>query len=201
MFGLALTKLTPDTAGYDPSAAAALLEKSAAAGSPEAQFRLARLYERGIGVPEDLDRALELYQAAAAQDFGDAVNELGFFYFNGALGLPLDQTEALRQFQRAADLKQPEAMFNIASFADDGLVPGLGPEDAAGYLYQALRAGSRKVLEALIEKSESFKPETRKALQAKLAENGLYDGPLDGSFGPATRRSIRAAFGILEAEN
>ena len=201
MFGLALTKLKPDTPGYDPSAAAALLEKSASAGSPEAQFRLARLYERGIGVPEDLDRALQLYQAAAAQDFGDAVNELGFFYFNGALGLPLDQTEALKQFQRAADLKQPEAMFNIASFADDGLVPGLGPQDAAGYLYQALRAGSRKVLEALMEKSQSFKPETRKALQAKLAENGLYDGPLDGNFGPATRRSIRAAFGILEVEN
>ncbi len=201
MFGLALNKLNPDTADYDPIAAAALLEKSAAAGSAEAQFRLARLYERGIGVTEDLDRALQLYQAAAAQNDGDAVNELGFFYFNGALGLPLDQAQALKQFQKAADLKQPEAMFNVASFADDGLVPGLGPKDAAGYLYQALRSGSRKVLEALLEKSNSFKLETRKALQAKLAENGLYNGPIDGDFGPTTRRSIRAAFGILEAEN
>ena len=40
-----------------------------------------------------------------------------------------------------------------------------------------------------------------KAWQAKLAENGLYNGPIDGDFGPTTRRSIRAAFGILEAEN
>ena len=61
--------------------------------------------------------------------------------------------------------------------------------------------GSRKVLEALMEKSSSFKLETRKALQAKLAENGLYDGPIDGDFGPTTRRSIRRAYGILEAEN
>ena len=57
------------------------------------------------------------------------------------------------------------------------------------------------MLEALLEKSNSFKLETRKALQAKLAENGLYNGPIDGDFGPTTRRSIRAAFGILEAEN
>ena len=201
MFGLALTKLNPDTPSYDPEAAAALLEKSAAAGSPEAQFRLGRLYESGVGVAEDWDRAVQLYRAAAAQDFSDAVNELGYFYFYGALGLPLDQAKALEQFQRAADLKQPEAMFNVAGMADDGLIPGLGPEDAAGYLYQSLRIGSRKVLEALMEKSSSFKLETRKALQAKLAENGLYDGPIDGDFGPTTRRSIRRAYGILEAEN
>lgn len=201
MFGLALNKLNPNTTAYDPAAAAALLEKSADAGSPEAQFRLARLYEGGIGVPEDWERAVQLYQAAAAQDFSDAVNELGYFYFNGALGLPLDQTKALELFRRAADLKQPEALFNVAGLADDGLIPGLGPDDAAGYLYQALRSGSRKVLGALLEKSTSFKLETRKALQAKLTENGLYDGPLDGDFGPATSRSIRTAFGILEVGN
>jgi len=196
-----MTKLTPGTTNYDPKSAVDLLEKGAAAGSPEAQFRLARVYERGNGVTVDLVRALDLYQAAAAQDYGEAVNEIGFFYFTGALGLPLDQAEALKQFQRAADLKHPEAMFNFASFVNAGLVPGLGPTDAAGYLYQALRGGSRKVLDALIDNSGMFSTETRTALQAKLAENKLYDGPLDGSFGPATRRSIRAAFGILEVED
>jgi hypothetical protein len=200
MFGLALSKLDPKSPSYDPAGGAALLEKSAAAGSPEAQFRLARLYERGVGVDEDLAKALELYQQAAAQDYPDAVNEIGFFYFNGALGLPLDQQKALESFRRAADLKHPEAMFNVASFADDGLVPGLGPQDAAGYLYQALRGGSRDVLNALLEQSDSFKVETRRALQAELAKNGLYEGPLDGDFGPGTRRSIRLAFGILETE-
>ncbi|MBP9183459.1 MAG: caspase family protein [Fuscovulum sp.] len=201
MFGLAFGMLDPASETYDPARAAEYLERAANLGDPEAQFQLARLYERGVGVAPDLPRALELYQAADAQDFPDAVNEIGFFYFNGGLGLPLDQAKALEQFRRAADLKQPEAMFNVAGFADDGLVPGLGPEDAAGYLYQALRSGSREVLQALLERSDSFKPETRKALQAKLAENGFYDGALDGSFGPGTQRSIRRAFGILDGEN
>ncbi|MEZ5796958.1 MAG: caspase family protein [Paracoccaceae bacterium] len=201
MFGLAFSKLNPESDKFDPAAAAELLEQAAASGDPESQFQLARLYERGMGVPQDLDRALALYQAAAAQDFPSAVNEIGFFYFNGALGLPLDQAEALKQFQRAADLKQPEALFNVASFADDGLIPGLGPEEAAGYLYQALRSGSREVLDALINKSSSFKIETRKALQQKLAENGLYDGAIDGDFGKGTQRSIRRAYGIIEVEN
>ncbi|MCX7888800.1 MAG: caspase family protein [Rhodobacteraceae bacterium] len=199
MLGLAYMQLDPDSDRYDPAAAARLLTRSAAQGDPEAQFQLARLYEKGIGVPGDLDRARTLYEAAAAQDYADAINELGFFYFNGAIGLPIDQARALELFRRAADLRQPEAMFNMASFIDDGFVPGAGPGDAAGYLYGALRAGSANVLRELSENPKSFKKATRAALQERLRDNGFYSGPLDGSFGPGTIRAIRAAYGILEA--
>lgn len=199
MFGLAMMQLAPDTPRYDPQSAAGLLRRSADAGDPAAMFQLARLHEKGIGVPEDLGLALDLYQKAAEAEFPDAVNELGFFYYQGALGLPIDQAKALELFRRAADLKQPEAMFNVASFIDDGLIPGTAPEDAAAYLYQSLRSGSELALDALLEQSSSFKPETRRALQARLAGNGFYDGPLDGDFGPGTQRSIRAAYGLLEA--
>jgi len=199
MLGLAYMRLDPESDRYDPESAAELLRRSAAQGDPEAQFQLARLYEKGIGVPGDLARALSLYQAAADQDFPDAVNEMGFFYFNGALGLPIDQAKALELFRRAADLRQPEAMFNMASFIDDGLVPGLGPRDAAAYLYSALRAGSANVLRELGENPRSFKKATRAALQEALRDNGFYAGPIDGDFGPGTQKAVRAAYGILEA--
>ena len=88
----------------------------------------------------------------------------------------------------------------VASYADAGLVPGLGPEDAAALLYRALRGGSARALKALEEKPEKVSAATWKALQVKLKENGLYEGKPDGQFGPGTRRSIRAAYGILEAE-
>lgn len=200
MFSAAFTMLLPESKTYDPARAAGYLQKAADAGDPQAQFELAKLYERGIGVDTDLARALALYQAAADQDYPDAVNEMGFFHFTGSLGLQKDEAKALDLFRKAADLGQTEAMFNVASYADAGLVPGLGPEDAAALLYRALRGGSARALKALEEKPEKVSAATWKALQVKLKENGLYEGKPDGQFGPGTRRSIRAAYGILEAE-
>jgi uncharacterized protein len=198
MLGLAYMRLFPDAPDYNAEEAAAWFQKAAATKSAEAEFELARLYEKGIGVAADPARALELYQASAAQDFGDAVNELGFFYFNGALGLPLDQAKALTLFRRAADLDNAEALFNVASFIDDGHLPDAGPPEAASYLYRAIRLGSKNVLEALTDQSQSFKTETRKALQAQLRDNGFYSGPVDGDFGPGTIKSLRMAFGLIE---
>ncbi len=198
MVGLAMIRLFPDSPDYDAEGGAEWLQKAVTAGSPEAEFELARLYERGVGVPADPVRAMELYQSSAAQDYADAVNELGFFHFTGALGLPLDQSRALDLFRKAADLDQPEALFNVASFIDDGHIADAGPPQAAAYLYRAIRLGSEKVLEALSTQSQSFKLETRKALQDELRKNGFYTGPIDGDFGPGTVKSLRLAFGFIE---
>jgi len=196
MVGLAYMRLNPAAERYDPSSAVKLLTRASDAGSPEAQFELAKLYEQGVGVEQDSARALELYKASAAQDYADAINDLGFMYYQGALGLPQDKQTALTYFERAADLRHPQAMFNFAALIDDGLVPGKGPKDAAEYLYQALRSGSSDVLNLLTERPAMFKDATRKALQEKLREYSFYDGSIDGDFGPGTKRGIRAAFGL-----
>lgn len=198
MVGLAYIRLNADDKRYAPPEAAQYLERAAAAGSAEAQFELAKLYEIGLGVPQDIPRAVTLYQASAAQEFPDALNDLGFMYYQGGLGLPRDPALALSYFERAAKQRHPEAMFNFAALIDDGLVPDLGPEDAAGFLYQALRSGSNQVYEILRDRPDMFKPATRKALQADLAKNAFYAGALDGDFGAGTQRGIRAAFGLTE---
>lgn len=195
MVGLAYMRLNSEDPRYEPDQAAKLLTKAADAGSAEAQFELAQLYEIGLGVNQSVPRALELYQAAADQDFPDALNDLGFFYFQGEMGLPRDAEKGLKYFERAADLRQPQAMFNFASMIDDGNIAGKGAADAGEYLYRSLRSGSQEVHDLLIERPTMFKTETRKALQAKLAENGFYTGTLDGSFGKGTQAAITAAFG------
>ena len=178
--------------------AAALLVRAAAAGDVEAQYELAKLYETGVGVDQDPVQALALYQAAAAQDMPDAVNDLGFLTYQGGVGLKPDPAAALLLFERAADLKQPEALYNFAALIDDGVVAGKGPAEAAFYLYQSLRIGSKAVLEVLETRPTMFKAETRKALQQRLASVDLYAGAIDGDFGPGTQRSIRAAFGLTD---
>jgi hypothetical protein len=196
MLGLAYMRLNPDAGGFDPAAAVDLLTRAADAGSPEAQFELAKLYEQGLGVEPDPARALALYRMAAAQGFADAINDLGFLTYEGGLGLTPDPGAALALFQRAADLRHPQALFNVAALIDDGAIPGRGAEDAAGYLYDALRSGARDVLLVLSDRPNQFNVETRRALQRRLAEKGFYTGAIDGSFGPATLKAVRLAFGL-----
>ena len=198
MVGLAYIRLNADDGRYDPAAAARLLEQASAAGSAEAQFELAQLLEMGLGVPQDIPRAIQLYQAAAAQEFPDALNDLGFMHFQGGMGLPKDQAKALEYFERAARQRHPEAMFNYAALIDDGMVPGRGPEQAGELLYRALRSGNKAVFDQLTTRPTMFSAETRKALQRRLSENNLYAGAIDGAFGPGTQRSIRAAYGLAE---
>ena len=199
MLGLAYMRLNPNEGRFDPEAAVSFLTRAAEAGSPEAQFELAKLYERGTGVEQSEERALELYRAAAEQNFADAINDLGFLYYQGGLGLPADPGKALRYFERAADLRHPQAQFNFAALIDDGHIASKGPEDAAKYLYEALRSGSQDVLNLLSERPTMFTSETRRALQARLRDNEFYTGAIDGDFGPGTQRGIRRAYGIEDS--
>ena len=196
MLGLAQMRLDPEASVFDPAQAFELLSRAATAGSPEAQFELAKLYEQGIGVAPDPKRALELYQQSADQDYANAINDLGFMHYQGGLGLTPDPQVALTYFERAANLRQPQALFNFAALIDDGRIPGKGPDEAAGYLYDALRSGVKDVLDLMTEKPNMFKLETRRALQGRLSDAGFYSGALDGSFGPGTIKAVRLAFGL-----
>ncbi|MFB9171376.1 caspase family protein [Roseibium salinum] len=196
--GLAYMRLNPEGDRFDPSQAAALLEKAAEDGDPEAMFELARMYERGIGVDQDVEKALTLFRKSADAGFADAINDLGFLHFQGGLGITRDPKKAIEFFGKAADLRHPEAMFNYAALIDDGIVDGKQPDDAAEYLYRALRSGNEEVLGQLSDNPDMFKVSTRRSLQRKLAERSFYTGTIDGQFGPQTQRGLRQAYGLSE---
>jgi uncharacterized caspase-like protein len=198
--GLAYARLNPAEGRYNPAEGAALLEQAAAAAAPEAMFEFGRLLEQGIGVEQDVARAIRLYRSAADLDFPDAINDLGFLHFQGGVGVARDQERAITLFARAAELRHPEAMFNYAALIDDGLVTGKTPQDAATYLYDALRSGNENVLDQLSDHPDMFSQEARRELQRILAEFEMYDGAIDGQFGPATRRGLRQAYGSEAVE-
>jgi TPR repeat protein len=198
MIGLGYMALTPDAQRFQPEKAFGLFSKAAEAGDAEAMFELAKLHEKGIGTAQNVPEAIKLYQRSADLGFADAINDLGFLYYQGADGLARDPKKAVDLFIRAADLRHPQAMFNVAALIDDGLVPGKTTEDAAAYLYSALRSGVNDVLEQLTTRPTMFKPETRRALQAELRRNRFYAGAIDGDIGAGTQRSMRIAFGQTE---
>ena len=59
------------------------------------------MYLNGLGVPQDYNEALRLFQLAAAQEDANAQNNLGLMYLNGH-GVPKDYNEALKLFRLAA---------------------------------------------------------------------------------------------------
>ena len=196
MIGLGYMSLsTGDKTRFKPEQAFRLFTEASAKGDPEAMFELGKLYERGIGTEQVVAKALSLYEKAADLGFADAINDLGFLYYQGAIGVKQDRKKAVELFLRAADLRHPQAMYNVAALIDDGVVPGKTPQDAARYLYAALRSGVKDVLEQLSTNPNQFKPATRKALQAELARHRLYTGKIDGAIGQGTQRSMRIAFG------
>jgi uncharacterized caspase-like protein len=196
MIGLGYMSLAAgDKARFKPEKAFDLFTRAAEKGDPEAMFELGKLYEKGIGTEQDVARALALYQKAADLGFADAINDLGFLYYQGAIGQKPDRRKAVALFLKAADLRHPQAMYNVAALIDDGIVPGKTPEDAARYLYASLRTGVKDVLDQLSTNPNQFKPATRKALQAELARHKLYEGRIDGAIGKGTQRSMRIAFG------
>lgn len=195
MIGLGYMSLSPEKSRFKPVKAFELFSRASMQGDPEAMFELGKLYEKGIGTEQNFPKALELYRKSADLGFADAINDLGFLYYQGAAGLPRDQAKGVQLFLKAADLKHPQAMYNVASLIDDGVIKGKTPDDAAHYLYAALRSGVKDVLDQLTERPNQFKPATRKALQAVLAKNNFYAGSIDGSIGKGTQRSMRIAFG------
>ena len=189
-----------DPERFDPERGLAYLERAAEAGDPEALWRLARFYEKGIHVPVNEARALELFRRAADLGLDDAMNDLGFMYSQGLLGLTPDQTRAFQLFESAAEERHPQALFNFAVLIDQGVVPGRGPDAAAGYLFDAVRTGQRDVRRLLCSRPEMFSAETRRSLQRIMADLGFYSGAIDADFGLGTTRGIALAYGTPEEQ-
>jgi uncharacterized protein len=196
LIALANIYMNPRGERYDLAGARALFERAAAIGDPQAEFELGRIYEMGLGVDPDPEQALALYRASADKGYALAINDLGFMYYQGGLGLESDPDRGIELWEQAAELRHPQALFNLASLINDNAIEGKGPEDAAAYLYDALRTGSRDVMDRLMTDPTIFSIETRTALQAKLSSVELYDGPADGDFGPNTQSALRRAFGV-----
>src|SRR5579864_2874174 len=82
--------------------------QAAEQGDATAQTYVGYLYERGLGVPQNLAEALTWYRKAADQGYAPAQKNIGNLYQQGA-GTSRDYAEAMRWFRLAADQGNPGA--------------------------------------------------------------------------------------------
>lgn len=95
------------------------LEPLAQKGNAEAQDDIGRIYEAGLGVPQDFKQAAGWYRKAADQGYARAQNSLGLLYMNGQ-GVTQDYQQAIDWFRKAAAQGEAEAQNNLGFMYANG---------------------------------------------------------------------------------
>lgn len=172
----------------------ALLRAAADRGLVMAQYRMAKLYERGEGVTADLATARQWTERAAAGGNRRAMHDLGVYFARGE-GAPLDEAAAFRWFRQAAELGVADSQYNLGVLYQQGRGVAANPSEALFWFSVAARQGDQDAaaraaqLEAQLAptqmeqaraRAQSFRPRA-----AIAAANGDF-GPRPWAVRPAT---------------
>ena len=114
-------------------AAARLLEDAANEGFTIAEFRLATLYDAGVGVDQDLEVARMWYERAADGGNARAMYSLAVLYAGGRLGDAPDFAQAAHWFAEAAAYNIRDAQYNLGVLFQTGR--GVRPDLRQAYLW------------------------------------------------------------------
>ena len=104
----------------DLARSAQLFEVAANQGAAQAQFNLAWSYHHGLGVDRNWELALKWYSAAAEQVNPGGIRGVGEMYELGVAGLNQDFVQAAKLYERAAELGDLVAQFNLGVFYEHG---------------------------------------------------------------------------------
>ncbi len=155
--------LTRD-ANPKPDRAFALFSEAAEAGVPAAQFRLGYLYETGVGVDADADRAEYWYEQAA--DAGLLSAQLHLVNTLLGQGTETHTAEAIGWLSRAAQADDPAA-HNMYAWV------------LATSRFDTLRDGRTALNHARRAVAQAAKPEYLDTLAAVYAELGQFDDAIN----------------------
>ena len=116
-----------------------LFEAAAAVGNVRAIITLGALYEAGAGVPQDVVKAAQHYERAAAVGATDAAVNLARLLALGEGALSADLPRAIELLEQASAAGSKEAAFNLGALA--ARETGLPLSSAAGYFALASDRG------------------------------------------------------------
>ncbi len=126
----------------DKARAVQMLKEAASRGLVMAEYRLAKLYERGEGVPRDMAAARSWTEKAAIGGNRLAMHDLAVFYAEGDAG-PQSYAAAVEWFRAASDLGLVDSQYNLAVLYEQGLGLSEDKSEAAYWFEVAGRAGDQ----------------------------------------------------------
>lgn len=96
-----------------------LLEKAASRHIPQAEHSLAMMYEYGLGIGVNFEKAMEYYRRAANQNNLESMYNLALMYAFGR-GIPQDYVRALTLFDSAAVLSHAPSCYYMGVMKMNG---------------------------------------------------------------------------------
>ncbi len=100
----------------DYQAAVSLYALAVKGGDSRAMVNLARMYEEGKGVEQNIRKAVAFYTAAAERENNtEAMVNLGYIYENGLVTGEPNYDECFRWYSKAAELGDDDGKFNYAN--------------------------------------------------------------------------------------
>lgn len=171
----------------DLAAGADFVRRAARQGLPAAQYRLAKLHERGIGVPRDFFEARSWTEKAANGGNTKAMHDLAVFYADGEGGAQ-SYAAAAEWFRKAADFGVVDSQYNLAVLYENGL--GISPSQSeALYWYEVASANGDASAPGNVATLREALP-LEQAQQAQRRASGWTVTPAD-----------KAANGTFEIQN
>lgn len=162
-----------------------LLRRAADRGFAMAQYRLAKLYERGEGVSADLAVARQWTERAAGAGNRRAMHDLGVYFARGE-GAPLDEAAAFRWFRQAAELGVADSQYNLGVLYQQGRGVNVSASEAMFWFLVAARQGDQDAgarataLEAQLPPNQVEQARARAQAFRPRAANAVANG----EFGP-----------------
>ncbi len=162
-----------------------LLRRAADRGLAMAQYRLAKLYERGEGVPADLALARQWTERAAAAGNRRAMHDLGVYFARGE-GAQLDEAAAFRWFRQAAELGVADSQYNLGVLYQQGRGVNSSAAEAMFWFLVAARQGDEDAaaraasLEPTLQANQVEQARARAAAFRPRASSAIANG----EFGP-----------------
>lgn len=137
---------------------AQLIQAAAQAGEPIAQYRLSKLYERGQGVPRDIQQSRAWTEKAAENGNVKAMHDLAVFYAEGEGGQQ-SYVGAVQWFRQAADHGLVDSQFNLGVLYEQGLGVTANPAEALYWFRVAAKLGDSAAGAKVSELVELVSPE------------------------------------------
>lgn len=151
-----------------PKLAASLLEKAAERGQAPAQYRIARLYEKGAGVPKDARRARAWYARAADQGNVRAMHNLAVMYADGSLG-STDYKAAASWFRKAAERGLADSQYNLGVLLARGLAGETNAAEAWTWFDIGARSGDQEAAARRNEVAAGLAPDALQSARTAAA--------------------------------
>ena len=149
-----------------------LYRRAAELGDASAQFKMALMYDRGKGMPQDYAEAVRWYRKSAEQGFVEAQYNLGSMYDIG-VGVPQEYAEAVIWYRKAAEQGHANAQNNLGAKYGRGQGVPRSHTEAYVWFSIAVMSGNKGAIKNSDYAAGKLSPEDLSVAQKRVAN--LYE--------------------------